>query len=127
MLLHVPSWGEMQCERVDDAHTKVRCYFKREQVVESQHISNSCGARTHTQTHTLSQMLEDSIGATYGVFVIYLSGRCAKVCGVMSCAVVGECCISLIPPHTLQPACAISCLIIQLTDLKTYLCFRKKM
>lgn len=27
---------------------------------------------------------------------------CAGVCGVMSCAVVGECCISVIPRHTLQ-------------------------
>lgn len=45
---------------------------------------------------------------TVCLLFIYLA-VCAGVWGVMSCAVVGECCISLIPRHTLQIQIPLMC------------------
>lgn len=45
---------------------------------------------------------------TVSLLFIYLA-VCAGVCGVMSCAVVGECCISLISRHTPQIQIPLMC------------------
>lgn len=121
MSLHVPSRGgnAVWAHRWRTHQGQMLIQEGANGTVTAHHIKLCICRRTASALHTVCLLF------------IYLP-VCAEVCGVMSCVVVGECCISLIPHHTLQPACAKSLpCVIHLTILRTsqwtpFLSFRKK-